>query len=378
MEQLEVFSRDDLRILRNTIYAKYGYRFNSKDLQEHFSDFLWYNGITNNVDNKLTAVDIGNIELVQKAEQNYSEKNYSTNVSIGSAYLDMSSQMYDDLLFILDRNNMENFFRSVYYNSENERRNTNRLLTIAINFYNEGNYEASIDNLINARKGNRRNYGLVYYYLGLCLIEIDSLELAKQSFKEAIDYFYYAKVRQVDFGLEHLFSYDDNGLGREPYFAFYHLAYIESFQNNIDLAYEYLCEALYHGYPYIDHIRSDNNMINLFRDRNRLRAIESVYNAGADNNLIGKYYNLDVSGGLTQYIYFGSRYTLGIFISHENGQLRDNYTYEIKNYIMFSEVFNRYGEWGDYNTYVKQFEGLDYHGINFEEVSRDEMDWNWK
>jgi RNA recognition motif-containing protein len=86
IEQLEIFSKDDLRILRNTIYAKYGYRFNSKDLQEHFSKFSWYNGISNNVDDKLTTVDIGNIELVQKAEQNYSEKNDSTNELIGNWY----------------------------------------------------------------------------------------------------------------------------------------------------------------------------------------------------------------------------------------------------------------------------------------------------
>jgi hypothetical protein len=38
-----------LRFIRNTIYARHGYAFNSIDLQEHFLRFNWYNGIKNNV-----------------------------------------------------------------------------------------------------------------------------------------------------------------------------------------------------------------------------------------------------------------------------------------------------------------------------------------
>jgi tetratricopeptide (TPR) repeat protein len=294
-----------------------------------------------------------------------------------NAYLDTSSQKYNNLLFILNRNNMENYFRGVYYNSDSELQNTNRLLPIAINFYNEGNYGASIDNLINARKGNRRDYGLVYYYLGLCLMDINSLELAKQSFKEAIDYFYNHALRYIDYGMEHLFSYDYNGLGREPYFAFYNLACIESLENNVDSAYEYLHEALFHGYPYINHIRNDSDLINLFRDRSRLRAIESVYNAGTHNSLIGKCFHLDhLDGGIIQYVYFRNRNTIDKLVIHENGKFIVSATYEIKNYVIFSEIFT-YG-FRDFNAYVKQFEGLDYHGINFREISFHENDWSWK
>ena len=35
-------TRDQLRLLRNTIYAQYGYAFKSKDLQDYFSQFNWY------------------------------------------------------------------------------------------------------------------------------------------------------------------------------------------------------------------------------------------------------------------------------------------------------------------------------------------------
>ena len=39
---MKVFSKEDLRILRNTIYAKYGYIFKSKDLNDIFSKTEWY------------------------------------------------------------------------------------------------------------------------------------------------------------------------------------------------------------------------------------------------------------------------------------------------------------------------------------------------
>lgn len=36
------YSKEELRLLRNTIYAQYGYDFNSPDLKEYFSQFAWY------------------------------------------------------------------------------------------------------------------------------------------------------------------------------------------------------------------------------------------------------------------------------------------------------------------------------------------------
>jgi hypothetical protein len=74
IDQLFDFSGNDLRILRNTIYAKHGYKFNSIDLQNHFSKFYWYNGEFANVDSKLTIVDIENIKVIQEMERKYAEK----------------------------------------------------------------------------------------------------------------------------------------------------------------------------------------------------------------------------------------------------------------------------------------------------------------
>lgn len=36
------YSKKELRLMRNTIYAQYGYDFNSPDLKEYFSQFAWY------------------------------------------------------------------------------------------------------------------------------------------------------------------------------------------------------------------------------------------------------------------------------------------------------------------------------------------------
>ena len=36
------YSKEILKILRNTVYAQYGYSFNSKDLKDYFSQFEWY------------------------------------------------------------------------------------------------------------------------------------------------------------------------------------------------------------------------------------------------------------------------------------------------------------------------------------------------
>jgi hypothetical protein len=70
INQLSNLTRNQLRILRNTVYAKYGYIFNSGDLIIHFSQFPWYSAIKNNVDDELTENDWKNIMLLQRIERN--------------------------------------------------------------------------------------------------------------------------------------------------------------------------------------------------------------------------------------------------------------------------------------------------------------------
>lgn len=61
-------SASELRIMRNEIFARYGYIFESEDLAEYFDTKIWYNPKYPNVDDKLTEVDKANIKRFLKFE----------------------------------------------------------------------------------------------------------------------------------------------------------------------------------------------------------------------------------------------------------------------------------------------------------------------
>jgi hypothetical protein len=69
--QVGELNRTQLRLIRNTIYARHGYIFNSIDLKEYFSQFNWYIGTKTNVDGELTADEISIIEFIRQMEANY-------------------------------------------------------------------------------------------------------------------------------------------------------------------------------------------------------------------------------------------------------------------------------------------------------------------
>jgi hypothetical protein len=63
--------RNELRILRNSIYAKHGYIFTSPDLQEYFGQLTWYNGTERDVESNITDDERFFISIIQKIEKNY-------------------------------------------------------------------------------------------------------------------------------------------------------------------------------------------------------------------------------------------------------------------------------------------------------------------
>jgi hypothetical protein len=73
MREFCLLNANELRLLRNTIFAMHGYRFKSKDLQGYFTRLTWYNGTKDNVDNELTEKEQGIIEIIQKIEENYTK-----------------------------------------------------------------------------------------------------------------------------------------------------------------------------------------------------------------------------------------------------------------------------------------------------------------
>ena len=66
---LRHFTSLELRLLRNMIFAKYNYRFTSKDLRDYFSRFSWYTGAKRYAQNSMSAVDWQNIRVIQDLEK---------------------------------------------------------------------------------------------------------------------------------------------------------------------------------------------------------------------------------------------------------------------------------------------------------------------
>jgi hypothetical protein len=87
VDQINDFTLNELRILRNTIFAKYGYKFTSDDLTVHFSQFPWYEGTKASVENELTLIDWKNIKLIKILEDYYPTKiDYVFNFSHNGIY----------------------------------------------------------------------------------------------------------------------------------------------------------------------------------------------------------------------------------------------------------------------------------------------------
>lgn len=63
------YSKDQLRLMRNTIYAVHGRKFRSADLDTYFRQFSWYNPTRDNVPmTDLTAVEQANMALIASHE----------------------------------------------------------------------------------------------------------------------------------------------------------------------------------------------------------------------------------------------------------------------------------------------------------------------
>jgi hypothetical protein len=68
IDQLKDFSRRDLRMLRNLIYARRGRPFHSDLLQSYFQAVDWYKPDPTYTDARLTALDKRNINIVLSVE----------------------------------------------------------------------------------------------------------------------------------------------------------------------------------------------------------------------------------------------------------------------------------------------------------------------
>ncbi len=70
------FSKPELRLMRNEILARHGWKFQSKDLQEHFGSKLWYKPVDNNKAITLNIIEQTNIQLIKSEEAVPDENRY--------------------------------------------------------------------------------------------------------------------------------------------------------------------------------------------------------------------------------------------------------------------------------------------------------------
>lgn len=61
-------SRSELRIMRNYIYARHGYKFKSYDLANYFAQYPWYQPLYSNVEYDLNSVEKSNVKFIRSYE----------------------------------------------------------------------------------------------------------------------------------------------------------------------------------------------------------------------------------------------------------------------------------------------------------------------
>lgn len=69
-EELAKMSKEDLKIMRNEIYARYGYKFAAGgEMEKYFATQDWYAAQHEKVDAFMTTLETANIKLIQEAEK---------------------------------------------------------------------------------------------------------------------------------------------------------------------------------------------------------------------------------------------------------------------------------------------------------------------
>jgi hypothetical protein len=113
--KLDIFSlaqmdNQNIKFIRNMIYAKYGYIFDSQGLVEYFSRFNWYDPKYSDVNSFLTEIDKYNIQLIQMFEtrnEDFSNIIWDDPVGVWNDDPPMIRDAWADRFIILPGNTME-------------------------------------------------------------------------------------------------------------------------------------------------------------------------------------------------------------------------------------------------------------------------------
>ena len=64
-------SAEELRLMRNYIFARRGYIFESEDLKEYFEQFSWYVPLYYDVTPRLSDIEKYNVNIIKEWETNF-------------------------------------------------------------------------------------------------------------------------------------------------------------------------------------------------------------------------------------------------------------------------------------------------------------------
>lgn len=67
------YDSEELRLMRNEVYARHGYSFKIKDMRYHFEEQDWYMPVTTDIRTAITDIEVKNIELIYEYETYYEE-----------------------------------------------------------------------------------------------------------------------------------------------------------------------------------------------------------------------------------------------------------------------------------------------------------------
>ena len=68
-DELSKYSKDELRIMRNEIFAFHGYQFKSEDLKAYFTNQQWYKTSEQDINERLNKIEKTNISLIRELEK---------------------------------------------------------------------------------------------------------------------------------------------------------------------------------------------------------------------------------------------------------------------------------------------------------------------
>ena len=80
---LHRYNKKLLRLMRNEIYARHGYKFASADLTEYFSKTSWYHPVTDNSKITLSPLELLNVKIIKNVEDNFGDNYQNRNIEEG-------------------------------------------------------------------------------------------------------------------------------------------------------------------------------------------------------------------------------------------------------------------------------------------------------